>query len=374
VSLVRLILIVVLFWTLNGCKLSVSGAGPIVLGDENQVSAGVVDSSVEENQQDTSNIENTVSFEIELHETFEPEYQSDLENVAPQDEFEERLVFEEQDIVEKQNVADEQNFVEELINMEEPGIVEKQDIVEEQSMVDDLIVQTNEVIEPVKTDDKSSNVSDAESIKIPDDLNVIDDKVKEANLIVELAKDENGVAEVEPLNEPVKETLYAKVDEFIVNQAHKSVFNLLENDLGLSETTQISIVSQAANGVVKVLENGMVSYEPLEAYVGGDEFIYKITGGDGVTSVASVSVEVECKNNCTSEFLLSWKASQSLNVIGYIVYMGQVEDALDTVFELENELQFSYVAKQKGDYYFAVSAVNERGEESELSETIFGTF
>ena len=166
----------------------------------------------------------------------------------------------------------------------------------------------------------------------------------------------------------------AQSDSFILNQSQTEIINILENDEGVGDGVQISVISQAENGVVSVMDNGFVSYTPNIAYFGKDEFVYKIVDENGDSSIASVRLQIDCENNCTSVFELNWDESKSVDVIGYNVYVGRSADKLDSVFKLGNEMRFAYLAENKGEYYFAVSAINGEGVESELTPTVLGVF
>ena len=173
---------------------------------------------------------------------------------------------------------------------------------------------------------------------------------------------------------PINDLPVARTDIFTLKQSQVEILNILENDDGVGDGVQISLISQAKGGVVSILNNGFVSYTPYVSYFGDDEFIYKITDQNGDFSTASVALNIECENKCMRTFMLGWEASQSMDVIGYNVYMGRSSDAFDTVFELGNGVEFAYLADKKGEYFFAVSAVNVEGMESELTRTVIGLF
>ena len=167
--------------------------------------------------------------------------------------------------------------------------------------------------------------------------------------------------------EAVDDIPVANSDSVVLNENEEAIFNLLSNDLGVGDGVQFSIVSAPSNGNVAVGDDGIASYLPNSDYFGVDEFVYQITDGDGDVSIATVSLQIDCLANCSRTFKLSWDASVSADVAAYKVYVGTKADALDEVIEVGNVLQFSHLVAQRGEYFFAVSAVNSSAIESELS-------
>jgi len=166
----------------------------------------------------------------------------------------------------------------------------------------------------------------------------------------------------------------AKADSYSISQDQYHFIDILANDEGIGEEVEISFVSLPENGKLKFTKKGRVVYTPLSGFVGQDEFLYQVTDKDGEASVATVSLNVECAINCTRVFSLSWEPSVSENVETYKVYYGTQAHNLDQVVELANMTAYDHIVDVKGEYFFAVSAVNDQNMESELTGIISGVF
>ena len=166
----------------------------------------------------------------------------------------------------------------------------------------------------------------------------------------------------------------AKVDAFNVKQGQSQEVNILANDLGVSEDIKISIVSLPMNGNVEVTVDGKVIYTPKDDYFGTDSFIYQVKDKDDETSVATAAIDVECVTNCSRVFNISWEQSASADVTSYKVYYGTDAANLDQVVALGNVTNYDHFVDVKGEYYFALSAVNGQDKESKLTDVVIGVF
>lgn len=166
----------------------------------------------------------------------------------------------------------------------------------------------------------------------------------------------------------------AKVDSFLVEQGKAKELDVLANDSGVNEDVQISFISLPKNGDVVVNLDGNVTYTPNGDYFGIDSFIYQVVDKDGESSVATAAIDVECIAKCSRVFNLSWEPSVSADVASYKVYYGTDATNLDQVVALTNVTNYEHFVDVKGEYYFAVSAVNDQNKESELTETVLGVF
>ena len=168
---------------------------------------------------------------------------------------------------------------------------------------------------------------------------------------------------------PVDDLPLAKTDIIKANQGQAVSFNVLANDAGLGDGLRsVSIASAPAFGAVQMGEGGLVSYTPSGDYFGPDSFSYRVEDINGDLSIASVTINIACLVNCQRVFRLSWDPSVSPDVTKYKLYVGRNPDSLMEAFDVVNNMQYEYVALSKGEYYFAVSAVNNLGIESALSE------
>ena len=172
----------------------------------------------------------------------------------------------------------------------------------------------------------------------------------------------------------VNDVPVAKVDTFLITQGQAQEVNVLANDKGVNEEVEVSIVSLPQNGNVDVTVDGKVVYTPNGDYFGTDSFVYQVTDKDNETSVATAVLDVECLVNCSRVFAISWEPSVSENISAYKVYYGVEAGNLDQVVELANVTNYDHFVDVKGEYFFAVSSVNDQNIESELTGTVSAIF
>ena len=160
--------------------------------------------------------------------------------------------------------------------------------------------------------------------------------------------------------------------EVQVTQFQSEKFSLLP--AGVSDSVQIQILYFPKFGDLTLGAYGMATYVPKGDYFGNDEFIYQTTDLSGNVSIAAVSLQIECVSNCSHLFKVSWDQSTSEGVIAYKVYVGRDPNVFNEVISTNYMAQIDYLATEKGDYYFAVSAINDKNVESELSKVSIGSF
>ena len=165
----------------------------------------------------------------------------------------------------------------------------------------------------------------------------------------------------------------ANPDQYTLLQDTSKRLYVLYNDQ-LGDAGNISWVSTPGNGSIIVFDKTSISYTPNAGYFGVDNFIYTITDATGDKSSASVSLGVSCSLSCERIFNVSWDLSSSLNVVQYKVYIGRESGKYTNVIAVGNTSQFEYIAKDLGDYYFAVSAVTNKSIESVLSKPVHVVF
>jgi len=166
--------------------------------------------------------------------------------------------------------------------------------------------------------------------------------------------------------------LRAQPDSFqAITQNQAKEINVLANDEGISNNVTISVTSPPQNGDINI-SGQKVTYTPVNDYFGPDSFIYRIKDKEKTAS-ANVSLNIECTTKCTGIFKLSWQPSTS-DITGYKVFYGVEEDKLDQFVELGNVITHDHSVNTKGEYFFAVLAVNHQGIESELTEVVSGVF
>ena len=166
----------------------------------------------------------------------------------------------------------------------------------------------------------------------------------------------------------------ARTDFFVVSQAQANTFDVIDNDEGLGDDAELSILKFPENGKLELLNDNKLVFTPEAEYFGLDSIEYQLLDSDGEKSIATVYLNVECLQNCTRVFNLSWVPSVSDGVASYRIYVGKNFYSLDSIFDIGDTTNFEYTANQKGEYFFAISAFDYEGVESKLSEVMKGVF
>lgn len=71
-----------------------------------------------------------------------------------------------------------------------------------------------------------------------------------------------------------------------------------------------------------------------------------------------------------TDITLAWDASITPTVSGYKVYFGQAPGTYGAPIVIGNVLTFTVTALGAGTYYFAVTAIDAQGNESEFSNEV----
>jgi len=166
----------------------------------------------------------------------------------------------------------------------------------------------------------------------------------------------------------------ARSDYYIVAPSFTNTIDVIANDEGLGDGVKLSILEFPEYGSLELLNNNELFFTPNDDYFGLDNFVYQLVDSDGEMSIATVQLNIKCLRDCTRVFNLSWEPSISFGVAAYRVYVGKAVDQLHAIFDIGDITNFDYTANQKGEYFFAISAFNFEGIESELSEVIKGVF
>ncbi|MDH5231215.1 MAG: Ig-like domain-containing protein [Gammaproteobacteria bacterium] len=172
-------------------------------------------------------------------------------------------------------------------------------------------------------------------------------------------------------------TPLAQADAIVINQnSGAQVIDVVANDSGLDDGP-ISVTIQnagPANGTAVVNGDGSISYTPNTDFFGSDSFNYQIADIDGDVAVATVSIDVNCITGCSKVMQISWTASTTVGVTSYKVHVGSVSGQYDEVIDVGNVTSYTYNAMTKGDYVFAVTAVDENSVESLYSDEAQASF
>ncbi|NML57516.1 Ig-like domain-containing protein [Chryseobacterium cheonjiense] len=91
-----------------------------------------------------------------------------------------------------------------------------------------------------------------------------------------------------PVQQPANIPPTAINDTFTADGNSSSIHNVLANDLGLSGTNIVKIVSQPLHGTVSINAAGMVTYTPTASAWGTDSFSYTVENGNGLVSNVAV--------------------------------------------------------------------------------------
>ncbi len=80
-----------------------------------------------------------------------------------------------------------------------------------------------------------------------------------------------------------------------------------------------------------------------------------------------------CGGGFAADISLIWEASSSENIAGYRVYIGKASRSYGAPITIPNQTTYTATGMSAGVYYFAVTAVNALGIESEFSNEISTT-
>ena len=174
----------------------------------------------------------------------------------------------------------------------------------------------------------------------------------------------------------VNDSPSAVSDSATVSQGGNTKISVLDNDSGLGDTPlTIDISTQPTNGTASIDPSGMLTYAPNSGFFGTESVSYSISDKDGDTSIATASFTVNCTlSDCTKPMNLSWTASESNDVTGYKVYVGNSAGTYTETYNVGNKTVYDYIAKQKGTFYFSVTAVNANSVESDYSNEVNALF
>jgi hypothetical protein len=107
--------------------------------------------------------------------------------------------------------------------------------------------------------------------------------------------------------------------------------------------------------------------------------VISIVAGDGSASLPSFSITVQGASSIAAPATLSWippttndDGSVLTDLAGYRIYVGSTPDQLVPILALDDPTLTSYVLEglSPGLNYFAMTAMNSRGIESELSAVV----
>lgn len=174
---------------------------------------------------------------------------------------------------------------------------------------------------------------------------------------------------------------FARPDSASVKAGESIDLAVLGNDTGLQDSPlTVQVQGMPANGTVTISSNNVITYKANKGYTGSDSFSYRITDADGDSSVATISIDIDCAVNCSSPsklVQLAWNPVAG-NVAGYLVYYGSgpatVNQKVSDVVTPEVTLDIgSDLNASDGDNVcFQVTAYNNTGV-SIPSEVLCGT-
>lgn len=125
------------------------------------------------------------------------------------------------------------------------------------------------------------------------------------------------------------DVLTASDDELIVEMNAANELDVTQNDAGVVEGSELSIVTEPAHGTASFDEAGVLHYEPSAEFMGDDELRYAITNPDGTVSEARVAIAVQCASCALGATVqLHWDPSPANEgVLGFRMYFAPTEDA-----------------------------------------------
>ncbi len=151
--------------------------------------------------------------------------------------------------------------------------------------------------------------------------------------------------------------------------------DILANDFGLGDgEVNIVILSPPSHGSTLLNTDNTVTYIPNGVFVGEDNFAYQVTNVGGTSSISNVAVTIDCTASCSSAIArnvrLSWEANTEVDIEGYYVYFGTESGNYSETVWVGNKTQHDYTTNALGTLYFAVSALNTQGAESDFSREV----
>ena len=92
------------------------------------------------------------------------------------------------------------------------------------------------------------------------------------------------------------EALVVRGDSYTVSEDRSALMNVLGNDSGVAAGAAPAVVDQPDHGIARVSRSS-IFYAPDANYHGTDRFSYSVTGADGTTQTAQVSVSITSVND-----------------------------------------------------------------------------
>ncbi len=150
--------------------------------------------------------------------------------------------------------------------------------------------------------------------------------------------------------------------------------DILTNDSGLGDgEVTIVILSSPNRGSAVLNADNTVTYVPSGLYAGEDSFVYQVTNVNGDSSISNVGVTVECTALCGSiarSVRVFWEPNAEVDIEGYYVYLGTESGNYSEHVWVGNNNTYDYMTNIFGTLYFAVTALNAQGAESDFSQEI----
>ena len=150
--------------------------------------------------------------------------------------------------------------------------------------------------------------------------------------------------------------------------------DILANDSGLDDgDVSVVILSSPNRGSAVLNADNTIMYVPSGLYAGEDSFTYQVTNVGGGSSISNVSITIECTALCSSiarSIRVSWEPNVEVDIEGYYVYFGTESGNYSEHIWVGNNTTHDYMTNTFGTLYFAVTALNAQGAESDFSQEI----
>ena len=160
-------------------------------------------------------------------------------------------------------------------------------------------------------------------------------------------------------------------DSLEVMSGQSNQLEVLSNDSGLGDgVLQVNMSAAPVNGVASITNSGMLTYTANTSFTGSDVLSYEVTDVDFETTTASVNISVKqtCEPNCRYTVTVSWAANSEPDISGYRLYHGRTSRNYTSNIDTGLVTTTTYDLQQTGTHWFALTAVNNSGLESDFSD------
>jgi hypothetical protein len=179
--------------------------------------------------------------------------------------------------------------------------------------------------------------------------------------------------EPEPALAPLAANLPATSypDYAMSSEGSNITVSILANDENLDKTPYTIVIGTSPQQGSATLSGNTIVYTPDPGYSGPDSLTYQLVTDSGEISETTVDLFIACSTNCTNIYSLNWTASPAPALAGYYIYRGNLSgEYTEKAFVAGNTTIYDFGLTSAGTHFFAVTAVDSNGNESDYSNEI----